>query len=114
MQDNRILRRRAFALISKETFCKALALIQEQDARNHVFSKAIELMGNGHFVFGTEDRYREALLLVLAEAVNDLYGYIEWWLYETNFRVVRLADESKYWDLATPEALYDYIVNECQ
>lgn len=101
-------------MISKETFCKALALLQEQDKLNHVFSKALELMGNGAFVFGSEDRYKEALLLVLAEAVNDQYDYIEWWLYESNIcRIVRLADGSKYWDLSKPEALYDYIVGEC-
>lgn len=102
-------------MISKETFCKAIELIQEQDRINEEFSKSLASMGNGHFVFGTEDRCREALLLVLAEAVNDQYDYIEWWLYEPNIcRVVRLADGSKCWDLATPEALYDFIVNECE
>ena len=102
-------------MITKETFCKALALIQEQDNLNRLLSKTLGLMGSGSFVFGSEDRYKEALLLVLAEAVNDQYGYIEWWLYELNIiRFVRTTDGSKTWDLSTAEALYDYIVNECQ
>ena len=47
-------------------------------------------------------------------AMSDKYEYIEWWLFDTGReKTVRLNDGSKTWDLATPEALYDYIVNEC-
>ena len=58
--------------VSKETFCKALHLIKEQEEINERFSKALGEVGNGHFVFGSGNRYLSALLLVLKEAVNEL------------------------------------------
>ena len=66
--------------ISKDVFCSALKLIKEQEAVDDEFSKALQTVGNGHFVFGTENKYRRALLMVLKEAVNDVYDYIDWWL----------------------------------
>ena len=101
--------------VSKETFCKALHLIKEQEEINERFSKALGEVGNGHFVFGSGNRYLSALLLVLKEAVNDKYDYIEWWLYEeSKDYTVWTSDESKSWCLKEPEALYDYILTECQ
>ena len=74
------------------------------------FSKALDLVGNGHFVFGAENKYLLALRDVLKEAVNDQYDYIDWWLYEA-------ADDFEIWEadctmkycLKEPEALYDFI-----
>ncbi len=101
--------------LSKESFCKALALIKEQEEINEQFSNALKLVGNGHFVFGVENRYLEALLLVLKEMVNDKYDYIGWWLYEaTGDYAVWSGDEKQEWCLKEPEALYDFIVKECQ
>lgn len=51
--------------ITRETFCKALALIQEQDKINEEFGKALETVGDGHYVFGVKNRYLSAALLVL-------------------------------------------------
>ena len=99
--------------LSKEVFCKALTLIQEQEKINEQFTKALDLVGNGHFVFGTENRYLEALLLVLKEAMNDKYDYIDWWLYDTSDYMIWSGDEKQEWYLKEPEALYDFIVNEC-
>ena len=73
-------------------------------------SKALNLVGDGHFVFGTENKYLLALRDVLKEAVNDQYDYIDWWLYEA-------ADDFEVWEtdctmkycLKEPEALYDFI-----
>ena len=41
-------------MISKETFCKALRLIEAQREIDRQFSKALELLGNGYYVFGHE------------------------------------------------------------
>ena len=73
------------------------------------------MVGDGYFLYGVPNRYLNSLLLVLKEAVRDQYDYIEWWLYEESpdFRVYE-AEGSRKWDLATPEALYEYIVTECQ
>lgn len=103
------------SLISKKTFCEALALIKEQEAIDEQFSKALNTVGNGHFVFGCENKYLEALLMLLKETLDDKYSYIEWWLYDTgDDYTVRNADQSKSWDLKEPEALYEFIVNECK
>lgn len=91
-----------------------MALIREQEKINEQFSNALNLVGNGHFAFGTENRYLEALLLVLKEAVNDQYDYIDWWLYDTSDYMIWSGDEKQEWCLKEPEALYDFITTEGQ
>ena len=93
-------------VISKETFCKALQLIREQEEVDRQFSEALQTVGK-------PNRCLDAAILVLVEAVGDKYEYIDWWLYELGDKVIELADGSQTWDLTTPEALYDYIVNVC-
>ena len=101
-------------MITKQMFCTALQMLKEQEAIDDEFGKALQMVGNGHFVFGTENKCREALLLVLKEAVNDKFDYISWWLYEgAPDYEIWTADESKKWVLKEPEALYDYITAEC-
>lgn len=63
-------------MITKETFCKVLALIKEQSAIDEQFNNALDLVGNGHFVYGAENKYLEGLLLLLKEAMGKL-GVIE-------------------------------------
>ena len=54
-------------------------------------------------------------MMVLKEAVNDQYGYIDWWLYEgAPDYEVWCEEESKKWVLKEPEDLYDFIITECQ
>lgn len=103
------------SVISKELFCKAIQLLQEQEAVDDEFGRALQKVGNGHFVFGTENKYREALLLVLKAGLNDQYDYIDWWLYEgaPDYKVWS-EDESREWVLTEPEALYDFITTECK
>ena len=67
-------------MITKETFCAALGQILEQREIDAKVGAALESVGDGHFVFGCKNRYLTALLLVLKEAVNDQYDYIDWWL----------------------------------
>ena len=70
---------------------------------------------DGHFAYGTNDKYLSALLFVLKEAVHDQYDYISWWLYEgAEEYMIWGADNSRSWCLREPEALYDYIMEECQ
>ena len=33
------------------------------------------MVGDGHFIFGTDNQYLTAILLVLKEAVDDKYDY---------------------------------------
>ena len=102
-------------MISKEVFCKAIQLIQEQEKTNEEVSASLAKVGSGPYVFGTENKYYEALMLVLKEALPDKYDYISWWLYEgaPEYKVWS-KDEGKEWCLKEPEVLYDFIMTECQ
>ena len=107
---NRKLKRGIAPMLSKEGFCKALQMIKEQETIDEQFSKALDLVGNGHFVFGAENKYLLALRDVLKETVNDQYDYIDWWLYEaTDDYTVWEADCTMKYCLKEPEALYDFI-----
>ena len=101
-------------MISKELFCKALRMIVEQEEINRRFAEALQLVGNGHYVFGNPNKYYDALLEVLKETVGDRYDYISWWLYEgaPDYKIWSTAERQE-WDLKEPEALYDYITTEC-
>jgi len=102
-------------LISKETFCQALQMIKEQAEIDSKVGDILELVCDGYFVFGAHNKNLNALLMVLKEAVNDQYDYIKWWLYDQpNDYMVWSADEKKEWCLKEPEALYDFIRDECQ
>lgn len=99
--------------ISKETFCKALSLLQNQMEKDEAFSDALSSMGDGLFLFGTGNEYLKALLMVLKEAVDDRFDYISWWLYETKDYYIQEADGSKEWHLNESADLYDYICYDC-
>ena len=102
-------------MIAKDIFCKALWMIKEQEETDQKFGDALNLVGNGHFVFGVNNQCLNALLMVLKETANDQYDYIGWWLYEgaPDYRVWT-SDEKKEWCLKEPETLYDFIRDECQ
>lgn len=102
-------------VLSKETFCKALRMIKEQESIYDEVSEVLRKVSDGYVPLGSNNKWLEALRMVLKETVNDQYGYIEWWLYEAadDFKVWE-ADGGKEWCLREPEALYDYIVTECQ
>ena len=73
------------------------------------------MMGDVHFVFEGGALVRAALLDVLKEAVNEQYDYTSWWLYEAApVYEVWTDDEKTKWCLKEPEALYDFIRDECQ
>lgn len=103
-----------FPSISKECFCAALRSIKEQDAIYEEVADSMQKVFDGCFVFG-DNKYLDALLFVLKEAINDQYDYITWWLYDAtdDFRVWQ-DNPKQEWDLTKPEALYDYITTECQ
>lgn len=102
-------------MLKKETFCEALRKIQAQRERDEQFSKALALVRDGHFVFEGGAILLSALLEVLKEVVNDQYDYISWWLYDAapDYKVWS-TDEKRAWCLKDPEALYDFIQDECQ
>lgn len=96
-------------MIDKETFLSTIALIQEQDKINKQISDALELFGDGFYLFGSKSKDREALLNLLRKVCNDPYDYIGVWLYEDFDGVV--SDDEHEWHLNTAEDLYDFLVD---
>ena len=98
-------------VISKEYFCTTIASIQEQDEINRKFSEALSTVGDGHFVFGVENKYHRALMDLLAVITGDAETeYISWWLYESGDKKVWLEDGTEI-PLETPEQLYDFLLD---
>lgn len=102
-------------MISKETFVKVIRMMQEQDRANDQVDAALNLFCDRGLGFNARDKNREALMMVLKEALNDQYDYIDWWFCEAApDYMVWSEDGEKEWCLKEPEALYDYIQTECQ
>ena len=95
-------------MISKETFCKVIALMQEQDQVNEQVEKALELVADRVFFFGAHDRNNKAVRMLLKEIFHDKFDYLDWWLYEQVEKKIYWEDRS--FDVSTPEAFYDYMV----
>ena len=100
-------------MITKETFCKVMSLIKEQEEIYDQVGKALESVMDGHFILGSENKFLEALFLVLKEGLRDEDDFISWWLYEDVEKIIYTSfdADSKTLDLTEPEALYDYIIN---
>lgn len=98
-------------MLSKKVFCDSIRSIKEQSKINENFSKALETVGDGFFVFGAKNKLLDALLSVLKDGMSDKYDYIDWWLYETSAGYdVWDKTNDKHWVLDTPEKLYDFLV----
>ena len=102
--------------LSKETFCRALRMIGEQESINEEVAKALSKVSDGCCAFGCENKWLDALLMVLKEVVHDQYDYIGWWLYDAaeDYKVWASDESGMEWCLKEPEALYDFIIMECQ
>ena len=44
-------------MLSKETFCKALRMIKEQEEIDEKFAHALDLVCDGHYVYGTKNKF---------------------------------------------------------
>jgi len=97
-------------MISKELFCKTIADIQEQEKLNDNFSSALKTMGDGHYLFGVNNKYYSALMNLLADIFQDDGDYITWWLYEDVEKVVWLEEKTEI-PLKTAEQLYDFLLD---
>ena len=53
-------------MITKETFCKALQMIHEQEEINRKVSESLTMIGDGYFIYGPKNKFLEALLMGLA------------------------------------------------
>ena len=100
-------------MISKEIFIKIITMIQEQEKIDEEIGHALEKVCGSFVIFGTNNLFRNAVLLLLKEVCNDCYDYIGWWLYETDdYRIwyKDINDEEVVLNLKNIEDFYKYIV----
>jgi hypothetical protein len=74
---------------SEDQLCQGIALIKQQWEPDHKFSKALDLVGDGHYVFGVKNAYQTALMDTLHAVFADIEG-----------------EREKEIKLETPEQLY--------
>jgi len=96
-------------MLSKNTFLRVIELIQTQEKIDDQFGDALKLVCDGSVVYGTDNRFEVAAMLLLKETCHDLYEYIDWWLHEDVDHTV--TDDEHEWHLDTAEDLYNFLVD---
>ena len=99
-------------MLSKETFVRALRLIQEQADVMDAVRKQLGRLGEKPSYFNIDSLHLQALLEVLAEVMDDNNDWIVWWLYEDVEKLVSWDEDGKEVtaDLTEPEALWEFLV----
>lgn len=104
-------------MITRELFLATIQKIKAQEAKIDGFENALSAMGDGHYIFDTENQYLSALLELLKEVFHDQGEWIDWWLFEASSdRTVTWEEngEEHSADLAEPETLYDFLMQNAQ
>lgn len=100
-------------MLSKETFVRALRLIQEQADIMDAVRQQLGRLGEKPTYFNIDSLHLQALLEVLAEVMEDKNDWIEWWLYEDVEKLVSWEEngEEVTADLTDPENLWEFLVS---
>lgn len=103
-------------MIKKETFSKTINFLKEREDKveeiNKLFTEEFE-----DSIFYPYSRHDRMIVELLSEAMDDRYGWIEYFLYETDYGrdlepdSVQEADGTPI-DITTPEKLYDLLAYE--
>ena len=100
-------------MLSKETFVRALRLIQEQADIMDAVRQQLGRLGEKPTYFNIDSLHLQALLEVLAEVMEDKNDWIEWWLYEDGEKLVSWEENrvEVTADLTDPENLWEFLVS---
>ena len=100
-------------MLSKETFVRALRLIQEQADIMDAVHQQLGRLGEKPTYFNIDSLHLQALLEVLAEVMEDKNDWIEWWLYEDVEKLVSWEENGVEVtaDLTDPENLWEFLVS---
>lgn len=98
-------------MLSKETFVRALRLIQEQADIMDAVRQQLGRLGEKPTYFNIDSLHLQALLEVLAEVMEDKNDWIEWWLYEDVEKLVSWEENGVEVtaDLTDPENLWEFL-----
>ena len=100
-------------MLSKETFVRALRLIQEQADIMDAVRQQLGRLGEKPTYLNIDSLHLQALLEVLAEVMEDKNDWIEWWLYEDVEKLVSWEENGVEVtaDLTDPENLWEFLVS---
>ena len=100
-------------MLSKETFVRALRLIQEQADIMDAVRQQLGRLGEKPTYFNIDSLHLQALLEVLADVMEDKNDWIEWWLYEDVEKLVSWEENGVEVtaDLTDPENLWEFLVS---
>ena len=109
-------------MITKAEFIKAIEALKQQDAIDDNFQIHMEAAFPGSYAPIYENCLWSLSIHLLELAMEDRYEYIDWWVWETKFGKDNPnvtwnssdGEPEKVWVLDTPEALYDYLVENAK
>ena len=102
-------------MLKREIFVDAISKIKKHEELMDRLDTVCREFGSFRPSLDFGNLHLQALLEVLKDAMDDEYDYISWWLYDAapDYEVWT-DDEKTKWCLKEPEALYDFIRDECQ
>lgn len=109
-------------MLTKEEFLEAIATLKKQSDLDDNFHTHMSAAFPGSYAPIYEEVLWGLSIRLLEKLMDDPYEYIDWWIWETHFgkdhpNVYWDAPDGtteKEWNLTTPEALYDFLVENAQ
>lgn len=103
--------------LDKDTFVSCINAIQVGLEKRNKFDDAIAAFSESYFICNVGDEWLNSLLGLLEKLMDDLpskkySSVIQWWLWEDKTLLIEEDDKTIERVLATPELLYDYLVEK--
>lgn len=95
-------------MISKECFCKAIALIRKEQASLQQAADTARQCGAVFSIHANTSKYLDALILLLQDIFGDHKGLLRWYITKPVDHKVFIGDAM--YDLNDPGALYDFML----
>lgn len=108
-------------MISRKLFCEILAHIEDMELMANDMNAVFSMHTTNDFFDGAvfiDFELTDLVIKVLCDEMHDREGWINWWMYDTNFGtdgtiVLETYDGvEKAYDLDSAEALYDFLIGE--
>jgi len=109
-------------MLTKQEFLKAIATLKKQSDLDDNFHTHMSAAFPGSYAPIYEEVLWSLSIRLLEKLMEDPYKYIDWWVWETHFGKDSPniwwnnpdGTSEKEWNLTTPEALYDFLVENAQ
>lgn len=109
-------------MISKDEFLKAIAVLKKQSEVDDNFDEHMCAAFPGSYAPIYDNKLWELSVHLLGLLMDDPYEYVDWWVWETHYGENHPnvywnnpdGTQEKEWYLDTPEALYDFLVENAK